>query len=427
MNVSAPTTLSQFYVLCLFVVLLSACSKNSQETYFPPPDSEGGWRSLNNPESILVRTGMEIAKVDEAFELAKASTKNGGLLVVRDGWLVYEKYFGLGHRESLCNLASIGKSFTSIAAGILMDRHPSRFSDGLDQKIYHPDYLPSVAFPPTDPDKLEISLGQFLAFTGGIRGNNPSYVNGVSWQINPLGLDGWPGMVDEYVVGRKDYERNGTVYTAKTLWTQPGGGYSYATASIHLVSMMVRHLSGMEMDLYLRQRLSGPIGFGRFGFGYRHVDEVVHTTGGGGVVARPTDMLRFGYLLLNRGEWDGRQIVPSAYVDHCRQASPYNPHYPYSLQFNVNTGGRNPNVPRDAFWKYGSGGHALFVVPSLNLVIWKLGGRDSQYDPQNTGFERHSEAPAVAADRSGWKASIAIEPANIRIFNRVVSSVKTGE
>jgi len=40
--------------------------------------------------------------------------------VVRRGWLVYERYFGKGHREAIPNLASCGKSVTSIALGILL-------------------------------------------------------------------------------------------------------------------------------------------------------------------------------------------------------------------------------------------------------------------------------------------------------------------
>jgi CubicO group peptidase (beta-lactamase class C family) len=61
--------------------------------------------------------------------------------------------------------------------------------------------------------------------------------------------------------------------------------------------------------------------------------------------------------------------------------------FAYSLQFNVNTGGGIPELPRDAFWKLGSGGHALYVVPSLDLVVWKLGGRDDQDSPANTRME----------------------------------------
>jgi len=187
---------------------------------------------------------------------------------------------------------------------------------------------------------------------------------------------------------------------------------------------MVRHRSGMEQEDFLRSRLADPLGFKAFAFGYRNIEEVNHTPGGGGVVVRPTDMLRFGYLLLNRGIWGDKQIVPADYVKHCRQRSPFNPHYPYSLQFNINTDGQNPDVPRDAFWKYGSGGHALFVIPSLELVIWKLGGRDSQHDSNNIGLEMHPEAPRSAPDRKDWASGIEIEEACTQILNTIVSSVR---
>jgi CubicO group peptidase (beta-lactamase class C family) len=70
------------------------------------------------------------------------------------------------------------------------------------------------------------------------------------------------------------------------------------------------------------------------------------------------------------------------------------------LQFTVNADGRVAGVPRDAFWKSGSGGHCLYVVPSLDLVVWKLGGRDEQYDARQTGLE-----PVYSYDgsREGWK------------------------
>ena len=37
-------------------------------------------------------------------------------------------------------------------------------------------------------------------------------------------------------------------------------------------------------------------------------------------------------------------------------------------------------------WKSGSGGHALYVVPSLDLVVYKMGGRNGQYSPADTGM-----------------------------------------
>ena len=159
-------------------------------------------------------------------------------------------------------------------------------------------------------------LGQLLAFTAGIRGNNPCYINGKPVEVEPPGLDGWPCISDPYVFGLKDRMEKQGLTTVKTLWTDPGCGYSYATASIHIVSIILRQACGMELEEFVRSRIAGPLGWGRFTFGYREEQEVDHTPGGGGIVVRPTDMLRFGYLLLHDGNWDGKQVIPGAYVDH---------------------------------------------------------------------------------------------------------------
>src|SRR5690606_38202138 len=106
-----------------------------------------------------------------------------------------------------------------------------------------------------------------------------------------------------------------------------------------------------------------------------------------------TDMLRFCYLLLHEGQWGDQQLVPAWYVRHATRESPYNPHFPYSLQFRVNSGGAISSLPRYAFWKAGSGGHCLYIVPSLDLIVWKLGGRDGQYSHSNTGLPEPPPLP----------------------------------
>jgi CubicO group peptidase (beta-lactamase class C family) len=111
-------------------------------------------------------------------------------------------------------------------------------------------------------------------------------------------------------------------------------------------------------------------------------------------------------------------------VRHASRRSPYNTHYPYSLQFNVNTGGEIPELPRDAFWKLGSGGHALYVVPSLDLVVWKLGGRDDQYAPANTRMEPHPDAPRIAPDRQEWKQTVDPDTAARRTLQLVIAAIE---
>lgn len=394
------------------------------ESYFPPPDIRGGWRTLRSADEIRRTAGIDRGKLDAVFEFIQGSTKNGGLLVARDGWLVYERYFGLGHREATPNLASCGKSFTSIAVGILLAERPDLFPEGLDQRIFTPAYLPAAAFPLGDPRKKDIKLGQLLAFSAGIRGNNPCYVAGKPVTIDPMGPDGWQALVDANALGlREGKAPNGKPFSTSTLWCAPGEGYSYATASIHLASIILRHVTGIELQEFLAQRVAAPLGWGHWGFGYKQAAGVTHTPGGGGIALRATDMLRFGHLLLHEGRWNNRQVVPAAYVRHCGRQSPYNPHSPYSLQFDVNTDGHVAGVPRDAFWKSGSGGHVLYVVPSLRLVIWKLGGRDSQYSPRDTGLETHPDAAREARPRDSWKETVNADTAGRQTLQLIVAAV----
>jgi len=393
--------------------------------YFPPPDAQGGWRTLQSAEDIRRTAGLDVKQLDEAFEACQASTKNGGLLVVRHGWLVYEKYFGLGHREATPNLASCGKSFTSIAIGILMHERTELFPQGLDEKIFRPAYMPPEVFPLSDPAKADIKLGQLLAFSAGIRGNNPCTAHGKEVTIDPPGPDGWQAMVEEVAAGKRDITIGKQLTSAATLWCPPGEGYSYASSSIHLASMMLRHVTGTELEEYVRQKLAEPMGWGRFTYAYRNATEVKHTPGGGGIAVRATDMLRFGYLLLHQGRWGDRQLVPAEYVQHGGRKSPYNPHFPYSLQFNVNTDGQVPEYPRDAFWKSGSGAHMFYVVPSLDLVVWKLAGRDDQYQQHNTGLQLDAEIARQAAEsRKDWRASLNDREGQRLVLQKVIEAIQ---
>lgn len=366
---------------------------NDHEAYFPLPDSLGGWRTLTHRQDVMKIAGIDPVQLDSAFDFVRTTTENGGLLVVRHGYLVYEKYFGKGQRDATPNLGSCGKSFTSIATGILMGEHPELFPLGLDQKIFTPDYLPPHTFPLPDPRMADISLGQLLCFTAGIRGNNPVFVNGRTDVIDPVGPDGWYALVDEYALGIKEGKMGNVPFSTKSLWCDPGGGYAYATASIHIASVMLRHITGTELEDYIASHLAVPLGWGRWGFGYKYATKVAHTPGGGGIALRSTDMLRFCYLLLHQGRWNGKQVVSEAYVRAATTASPYNPHYPYSLQFNVNTRGEVKELPEDAYWKVGSGGHCFYVVPSLDLIVWKMGGRDGQYSSNDTGLAEPEALP----------------------------------
>lgn len=89
----------------------------------------------------------------------------------------------------------------------------------------------------------------------------------------------------------------------------------------------------------------------------------------------PRDWARFGLLHLRDGVWPatGERVLPEGWVDLVRTPAPADPELHYGGQFWLNAGGRHPRVPRDAFWPAGAWGQVVFIIPSLDLVIVRMG------------------------------------------------------
>ena len=372
----------------LFIFFLAATVLGRAADYFPPSDSEGGWRTLQEPAQVRTRAGMDLSRLDQAFEFTSRCSQNGGLLVVRHGYLVFEKYFGRAHRNANPDMASTGKAYTSIASGIMLEEFRERIPDGLDTRVFTEKYLPE-AFPLDDPRKADISLGQLLCMTAGYHGEgtSPGVVQG---QVVPL----------QPVPGQNIRDLDGSSLRT-VLWTNAGAGYSYSSPAPHIASMVLRRVAGMDLAEYIGERLGKPMGWGAWSYCLHRGDFTLpHANGAGSIAVHATDALRFGYCLLHQGKWRDKQLVPAAYVALCGKPSPYNPHCPFSLMFENNSDGHVAGAPRDAFYKSGAGGFGIFVVPSLDIVIYKMGGNNGQYDPALTGLPQ-----SFVPDRSrdNWK------------------------
>jgi CubicO group peptidase (beta-lactamase class C family) len=372
---------------CL-LALLPAFATAKPAAYFPPPDSEGGWRTLKDAASIRKRAGMDLAQLERAYDFTQRCSQNGGLLVVRRGYLVFEKYFGRAHRNANPDMASTGKAYTSVACGIMLQEKRDAIPDGLDQKVFTPKYLPE-AFPLDDPRKAEIKLGQLLSMSAGYwgEGGSPGIVNGVVVPLKAV-----PG---------QDIRNLDQSSLRTPLWTEPGAGYSYSSPAPHIASIVLRNVTGMDLRDYINERLAKPMGWGAWDYClHRGGYTMPHANGAGSIAVHATDALRFGYCLLRQGRWGNSQLVPADYVEKCGKPSPYNPHSPYSLMFENNSDGHVAGAPRDAYYKSGAGGFGIFVVPSLDLVIYKLGGNNGQYDPSLTGIPLTFQPDT---SRDNWK------------------------
>ena len=121
-------------------------------------------------------------------------------------------------------------------------------------------------------------------------------------------------------------------------------------------------------------------------------------------------------------------MIPAEYVAGCGGWSDkYNRYAPYSFQFEHNADGHVLGAPRDAFWKSGAGSFSLFVVPSLDLVVYKLGGSTEKYDPAATDVRPPQDYEAQDSSRDSWVGQGSghpfREPASAYSLNRILETV----
>lgn len=366
---------------------LPAVSHAKSTDYFPLPDSAGGWRTLTDARTMRKQAGVDKTRLEQAWDFTQRCGQHMGLCVVRRGHLVLEKYVGRAQRNVNPDMASTGKCFTSIACGIMLKEFHDKIPNGLDEKVFTEKFLPE-AFPLDDPRKAEITLGQLLCMSAGYHGEGGS-----------------PGMVNGQVVGLTPVPgqdiRNLDQSSIRTpLWTDPGAGYSYSSPAPHIASIVLRHITGMDLKDYIDTRLAKPMGWGAWDYCLHRGDYVMpHANGAGSIALHATDALRFAYCLLHKGKWGDRQLVPADYIEKCNKSLPYNPHSPFSLQFENNSDGHIVGAPRDAYFKSGAGGFCLYIVPSLDLVLYKMGGSTGQYDPTLTTVPQ----PTPDTSRDDWK------------------------
>jgi CubicO group peptidase (beta-lactamase class C family) len=313
----------------------------------------------------------------------------------------------------------------------MLEQYREKLPDGLDTKVFTEKYLPE-AFPLDDPRKANITLGQLLTMGAGLHGEgtNPGFVDFVpSVKLEAVGgggrgrgANGQPRPFDP------NQQDQSALHTP--LWTDPGAGYSYTSQSPHIASIVLRHITGMEMQDYIDQKIAKPEGWGEWGYGVYRGDNKIHTPGGADIALHSTDFLRFEYAILHKGKWGKQQIIPAAYVEACGKPSPYQKHAPMSLMWEINADGHVAGAPKDLFFKSGGGGFGVVVIPSLDLIIYKMAGNDRQYDPAQTHIAQDykyydgSRDKWKPADRSQFSdGNIGTDDGLRRVIEMVVAAV----
>lgn len=332
-------------ILMVILLLLSmfGCSKSESNTHVSSDaDLTEPWQwpadnwSISTPEL----QGMDSAMLGRADSRITDNYPNVySLLVVRHGYLVYEKYYHGVDGNDANPVFSVTKSVMSALTGIAV-------RDGLignkGQKLseFLPDYFSQL----DDTKKSEITVKNVLTMTGGLESIDSDYM---SYFSSPDFLG--------YVL-------------QKPLTDKPGERFVYNTGLTHFLSAVISETSGISTEDYAKENLFNKIGISVESW---DTDRNGYSIGGTGLSLTPSDMAKFGYLYLNNGLWDGVQVLPKEWVEESTQKqvavdAGLNYGYLFWLQ-TVRDEAKSKEY--DVYRAAGMGGQYIMVVPDLDMVV----------------------------------------------------------
>jgi CubicO group peptidase (beta-lactamase class C family) len=336
-------------------------------TYYPPPESRGGWRCLVEAEQVRALAGMDPAKL-EVMRQQQESLHGGdswAIAVIRHGYLVREFLTFNVLVPTRFDIWSGTKSFTGTAWGLLLeDSRQGSLPEGRHIDLDTPAYpLISEGYPLTDPRKERITVRHLLSMTSGIPGEQAGVVGmPTATGIGPF----------EHALGRHPNRYGGWV---NLLAAEPGTRWDYSDPAIAHLSLAFVQVMGQEISDYLGVRVLNPIGIENLSWDVQGGSGFIgpHTNAHTGIHVSARELARFGYLALHHGRWDGRQLVPRWWMDLVTSSSQeLNPAYGYTWWTNAR-GTLWPGVPTDAFALEGYRSNVCWVVPSLDLVVARVG------------------------------------------------------
>ena len=352
----------------------AAVHATGAEPYFPPPESQGGWRKLHTPEDIQRQTAASPAKLEELRQwLLQSDKRNFAAVVICNGYVVLEVERGNSAKTDSRRVASVSKAVCATVLAIASEQSqqgltPRRMQ--FDDRAF--DFIP-WAKPPGDPRKEQITIKQLLNHTSGICPEATGAPNDGTW---------------EYVLGLTGDKR-----TAQLAF-DPGQGCGYSTHAFAHAALVCETVTGKGYDAFAVEALFKPLGIERWWFQFYDGAEKYgrHPSHGLGMPAR--DLARIAYCMMRQGRWMEQQVIPRWFVDET--ASPTHTVKSPELRWKLNpqvfshgwelparhtakSGRSGAGIPADARYKPGSGGQLVAFVPSLDLVVARQTGSSGEW------------------------------------------------
>jgi len=340
-------------VLGAFTVAASICSgaaptQDATESIWPTKE----WQTSSPEEQGM--DSKELAKlVDSGAERiltlpgVTLGNRLDSLLLVRHGKIAAEAYYapyaaGIPH-----HIYSVTKAVISTLTAIA-------WKDGLLDSPSHRvlDFFDRRGSANLDDRTEAITVQNLLDMTSGLE-----------WTERP---DGRPDSTVE-MERSSDWVK---FILDRPMSSAPGDTFNYNSGNPHLLSAILTKLTGMSALEYAKAKLFGPLGITDV---YWQHDPQGNSNGGWGLYLQPRDMAKIGYLYLRNGVWEGKQLLPPAWIDKVSHA----------MVATLEPGLRYSNL----FWAFpdkhvymalGKYRQVIMVFPDLHVVAVTT-GRDNNY------------------------------------------------
>lgn len=321
--------------------------ENAPPAFHFPPGPENAV-----PTTVEYYDGETLKRV-ELDELLR-STGTHAFIVIRDGQLLYENYFNGYQRDSICVSRSVAKSFTSALVGIAI-------GEGFIKRVDDPitNYLPELKGQGFDT----IMIKNLLTMGSGIK-----------YRLHDLP---W----DEEAVAYFYPDLSKLMLTDLKIVEPPGQSFHYNDYNTELLGLILKRAAHQSPSEYLQEKIWQPLGMeypATWSIDSEQDDlELMYVL----LSARAIDFAKFGQLYLNKGNWNGKQIVPERWVIESTTRDPGD-NRPWETypEFRDDGGyykyfwwGRTFGADDYIFEAQGLWGQYIFVSPRTNVVIVRTG------------------------------------------------------
>jgi CubicO group peptidase (beta-lactamase class C family) len=258
-------------------------------------------------------------------------------LVVKNGYIVHETYYGSSDETTRRNIFSCTKSFTSTLIGIALSEG---YISSVDEQVL--DYFTDRTISNMDDRKDDMTIEHLLTMTTGLEWPESNYGPDDAYTLMTSSADWVQYVLDQPMVA------------------DPGEEWNYNSGASHLLSTIVNISTGQYTQNYAEDKLFDPLGIASYDWGK---DPDGNAFGGATLRITPRDMAKFGFLFLNNGTWDGVQIVPESWVATAITSHrTLNEETGYGYQWWT-----SPLI--ESYSARGYLGQLIYVFPVLNMVV----------------------------------------------------------